>query len=159
MSVVFKTKVLPRFIVPFTLVAKKGFAYTLNLLRKLRTHPVFYVGLLKPYREPSQVNQEALASRKLALPQLAASELGDQDGPLSFSDLFLTQQASLHHVKRVLGLTQSLAKIVHLLNQVHMGRSRHTDRSRRCLTSKGTFNSVWRGYCDDVVVTSNTSIW
>ena len=49
-SAVFKTKLRPRFIGPFTVVAKKGLAYTLNLPRKLRTHPVFYVGLLKPYR-------------------------------------------------------------------------------------------------------------
>ncbi|CEG48916.1 uncharacterized protein PHALS_06709 [Plasmopara halstedii] len=27
----------------------------------MRTHPVFYVGLLKPYRDPAQLNAEALA--------------------------------------------------------------------------------------------------
>ena len=43
-SAVLKTKVRPRFIGPFTVVTKKGLAYTLNLPRKLRTHPVFYVG-------------------------------------------------------------------------------------------------------------------
>ena len=37
-SVVSKTKLRPCFIGPFT---KKGIAYTLNLPRKLRTHPVF----------------------------------------------------------------------------------------------------------------------
>ena len=68
-SAVFKTKLRPRFIGPFTVVAKKGLAYTLNLPRKLRTHPVFYVGLLKPYRDPSLVDLESLAPRKLALPQ------------------------------------------------------------------------------------------
>ena len=36
-SAVFKTKLRPRFIGPFTVVAKKGLAYTLNLPRKLRT--------------------------------------------------------------------------------------------------------------------------
>ena len=45
-SAVFKTKLRPRYIGPFTVVAKKGLAYTLNLPRKLRTQPVFYVGLL-----------------------------------------------------------------------------------------------------------------
>ena len=39
-SAVFKTKLRPRFIGPFTVVAKKGLAHTLNL-RKLRTHLVF----------------------------------------------------------------------------------------------------------------------
>ena len=40
-SAVFKTKLRPRFIGPFTVVAKKGLTYTLKLPRKLRTHPVF----------------------------------------------------------------------------------------------------------------------
>ncbi|KAG2836446.1 hypothetical protein PC129_g13219 [Phytophthora cactorum] len=47
-SAVFKTKLRSRFIGPFKVVAKKGLAYTLNLPKKMRTHPVFYVGLLKP---------------------------------------------------------------------------------------------------------------
>jgi hypothetical protein len=51
-SAVFKTKLRPRFVGPFTVVAKKGLAYTLNLPKKMRTHPVSYVGLLKPYRDP-----------------------------------------------------------------------------------------------------------
>ncbi|KAG3069967.1 hypothetical protein PI125_g23091 [Phytophthora idaei] len=53
-SAVFKTKLRPRFIGPFKIVAKKGLAYTLNL-------PVFYVGLLMPYHDPAQVSVEALA--------------------------------------------------------------------------------------------------
>ena len=72
-SAVFKTKLRPRFVGPFTVVAKKGLAYTLNLPHKLRTDPVFYVGLLKPYRDPSLVDLESLAPRKLALPQAATS--------------------------------------------------------------------------------------
>ena len=61
MSFVFKKKLRPRFIGPFMVVVKKGIVYTLNLPRKLRTHPVFYVGLLKPYRDPSLGNRKALA--------------------------------------------------------------------------------------------------
>ncbi|KAG3123713.1 hypothetical protein PI126_g23583 [Phytophthora idaei] len=60
-SAVFKTKLRPRFIGPLKVVAKKGLAYTLNLPKKMSTHPVFYVGLLKPYHDPAQVNVEALA--------------------------------------------------------------------------------------------------
>ena len=82
-SAVFKTKLRPRFIGPFTVVAKKGLAYTLNLPRKLRTHPVFYVGLLKPYRDPSHVNLEDLAARHVALPSVAGSEPGGQVEPPS----------------------------------------------------------------------------
>ena len=55
-SAVYKTKLRPHFIGPFTVVTKKGLAYTLNLPRKLRTHPVFYVGLLKPHHDPSVVD-------------------------------------------------------------------------------------------------------
>ena len=80
-SAVFKTKLRPRFIGPFTVVAKKGLAYTLNLPRKLRTHPVFYVGLLKPYRDPSHVNVEALAPRKSAVPKAVPSVLGCPAAP------------------------------------------------------------------------------
>ncbi|KAG3195862.1 hypothetical protein PC128_g8145 [Phytophthora cactorum] len=59
-SAVFKTKLIPRFIGPFKVVAKKGLAYTLNLPKKTRTHPVFYMGLLKPYQDSAQVSVEAL---------------------------------------------------------------------------------------------------
>ncbi|POM80195.1 Pro-Pol protein [Phytophthora palmivora] len=65
-SAVFKTKLRPRFIGPFKVVAKKGLAYTLNLPKKMRTHPVFYVGLLKPYRDPSQVNLTLQTSGQVA---------------------------------------------------------------------------------------------
>ncbi|POM81142.1 LOW QUALITY PROTEIN: Pol protein [Phytophthora palmivora] len=58
---VFKTKLRPRFIGP--VVAKKGLAYKLNRPKKMRTYPVFYVDLLKPYRDSSQVSAESLASR------------------------------------------------------------------------------------------------
>ena len=78
-SSVFKTKLRPRFIGPFTVVAKKGLAYTLHLPRKMRTHPVFYVGLLKPYRDPVHVDVEALAPRNSALPKGTIPEVR---GPL-----------------------------------------------------------------------------
>ena len=73
----------PRFIGPFTVIAKKGLAYKLNLPRNLRTHPVFYVGLLKPYRDPSQVNLEALAPTVRAVPRIAASEQASPVEPRS----------------------------------------------------------------------------
>ncbi|KAG3116416.1 hypothetical protein PI125_g4664 [Phytophthora idaei] len=74
-SAVFKTKLKPRFIGPFKVVAKKGLAYTLNLPKKMRTHPVFYVGLLKPYQDPAQVSMEALApGRQVAAGQQRVAE-------------------------------------------------------------------------------------
>jgi hypothetical protein len=57
-SAVCKTKVRPRFVGPFKFGAKKGLAYTLNLPKKMRTHPVFYVGLPKPYHDPSHVGSD-----------------------------------------------------------------------------------------------------
>ena len=71
-SAVYKTKLRPRFIGPFTVVAKKGLDYTRNLPQKLRTHLVFYVSMLKPYRDPALVNMEALAPSKTALPRASA---------------------------------------------------------------------------------------
>ena len=45
-SAVVNTKLRPRFIGPFTVTPKKGLAYTLNLPRKLRTHPLFTLACL-----------------------------------------------------------------------------------------------------------------
>ena len=64
-------------------MAKKGLAYTLNLPSKLRTHPVFYVNLLKPYRDPSHVDLKALAPRQAVVPQIVASSPGYPTGPLN----------------------------------------------------------------------------
>ena len=71
-SAVFKTTLRPRYIEPFTVMAKKILEYTLNLPLKLGTHLVFYVSPLKPYRDPSHVDSKALAPRMLALPPAAA---------------------------------------------------------------------------------------
>ncbi|KAG3127985.1 hypothetical protein PI126_g21604 [Phytophthora idaei] len=74
----FKTKLRPRFIGPFKVVAKKGLAYTLNLPKKMRTHPVFYVGLLKPYQDPAQVSVEELApGRQVAAERQRVAEPQD----------------------------------------------------------------------------------
>ncbi|CAI5724627.1 unnamed protein product [Peronospora effusa] len=87
------TKLCPRFIGPFKVIAKKGTAYTLNLPRVLRTHPVFYVGLLKPYRDPSQVNIKALAPSPLALSRDEASAPTGQADPAFVSDSLPGTQA------------------------------------------------------------------
>ena len=61
MSSVFETKLRPRFIGLINVVVEKELAYKLHLPRKLHTHLVFYVFMLKPY--PNHVNVEALATR------------------------------------------------------------------------------------------------
>ncbi|KAG3055746.1 hypothetical protein PI124_g23471 [Phytophthora idaei] len=79
-SAVFKTKLRPRFIGPFKVVAKKGLAYALNLPKKMRTHPVFYVDLLKPYQDPAQVSVEALApGRRVAAGRQRVAEPQDAE--------------------------------------------------------------------------------
>ncbi|KAE9050484.1 hypothetical protein PR001_g2348 [Phytophthora rubi] len=58
----------------FKVAAKKGLAYTLNIPKKMRTHPVFYVGLLKPYRDPILVSAKALAPTMANAAPVAADE-------------------------------------------------------------------------------------
>ncbi|KAF1333204.1 Pol protein, partial [Globisporangium splendens] len=43
------SKLLPRFIGPFKVVKCNGDAYTLDIPTRMRLHPTFYVGRLKPY--------------------------------------------------------------------------------------------------------------
>ncbi|GMF45064.1 unnamed protein product [Phytophthora fragariaefolia] len=50
-------------LVLLNVVAKKGLEYTLNLPKKMCPHPVFYVGLLKPYLDPARVSFGDLGSR------------------------------------------------------------------------------------------------
>ena len=47
-------KLNPRFIGPFKVLKRKGDAYTLDIPSRMRLHPTFYVGRLKPYRRHSQ---------------------------------------------------------------------------------------------------------
>ncbi|GMF31562.1 unnamed protein product [Phytophthora fragariaefolia] len=45
------SKLAPRFIGPFTVLAKHGNTYTLDIPSSMRLHPTFYVGRLKPYAQ------------------------------------------------------------------------------------------------------------
>uniref|UniRef100_A0AAV1TEL2 Tf2-1-like SH3-like domain-containing protein n=1 Tax=Peronospora matthiolae TaxID=2874970 RepID=A0AAV1TEL2_9STRA len=40
---------LPTYIGPFRVLRRMGNAYTIELPRKMRTHPTFYVGRIRPY--------------------------------------------------------------------------------------------------------------
>jgi hypothetical protein len=42
-------KLLPKYIGPFRVLHRQGNAYTLDLPKRMRTHPTFYVGRLRPY--------------------------------------------------------------------------------------------------------------
>uniref|UniRef100_H3GD69 Integrase catalytic domain-containing protein n=1 Tax=Phytophthora ramorum TaxID=164328 RepID=H3GD69_PHYRM len=87
-SAVFKTKLRPRFIGPLKVVAKKGLAYTLNLPKKMCTHPVFYVGLHKPYGDPARVSAEALVPGRaqVAQPQHPAEAAAPRQTSLKIED-------------------------------------------------------------------------
>ena len=43
------SKLLPKYIGPFRVFHRKGNAYTIELPRRMRTHPTFYLGRLRPY--------------------------------------------------------------------------------------------------------------
>ena len=43
------SKLLPKYIGPFRVLHRKGNAYTIELPRRMRTRPTFYVGRLRPY--------------------------------------------------------------------------------------------------------------
>uniref|UniRef100_A0AAV1US51 Integrase catalytic domain-containing protein n=1 Tax=Peronospora matthiolae TaxID=2874970 RepID=A0AAV1US51_9STRA len=62
------SKLLPKYIGPFRVLHRLGNAYTIELPRKMRTHPTFYVGRLKPYHQYAASSDEerpcAPASRR-----------------------------------------------------------------------------------------------
>jgi len=114
-SAVFKTQLRPRFVGPFKVVAKKGLAYTLTLPKKMRTHLVFYVGLLKPYHDPRHVGSDELAPRVqqrqvLAVPEARQPSLEENSTPSERGRsqgrppaALLDEQGDLHyHVERLL---------------------------------------------------------
>ena len=99
-SAVVNTKLSPRFIGPFTVTAKKGLAYTLNLPRKLRTHPSFYVGVLKPNHDPSHVDWKALAPEEGTSSPLAVSSSRAPPGHPAMQVVLHLLQSFLDRVDR-----------------------------------------------------------
>ena len=43
------SKLLPKYIGPFRVLRRQGNAYTIEMPRRMHTHPTFYVGRLRPY--------------------------------------------------------------------------------------------------------------
>ncbi|KAJ0391046.1 hypothetical protein P43SY_011815 [Pythium insidiosum] len=58
------TKLLPRFIGPFTVKAAVGDAYTLDIPTRMRLHPTFYVGRLKRYVAQEEEDFEDASDRE-----------------------------------------------------------------------------------------------
>ena len=53
------SKLLPRYIGPFRVTAVRGDSYTLDIPKRMRTHPTFYVGRLRPYHGLSPPSADA----------------------------------------------------------------------------------------------------
>uniref|UniRef100_A0AAV1U3T8 Tf2-1-like SH3-like domain-containing protein n=1 Tax=Peronospora matthiolae TaxID=2874970 RepID=A0AAV1U3T8_9STRA len=51
------SKTLPKCIGPFRVLRRMGNAYTIELPRKMRTHPTFYFGHLRPYYQYEPVSR------------------------------------------------------------------------------------------------------
>ncbi|KAG2995773.1 hypothetical protein PC121_g20465 [Phytophthora cactorum] len=116
-SAIFKTKLRPRFIGPFKVVAKKGLAYTLNLPKKMRTHPVFYVGLLKSYQGPAQASVEALArGRRVAVGRQQVAKPQDAERTAEGA---ATDQADLQLSNLTLEVNDPVLKSTRCLEPVH----------------------------------------
>ncbi|POM78531.1 Pol protein [Phytophthora palmivora] len=62
-------KLKHRFIGPFTVLARHGAAYTIDLPKSMATHPTFYVGRLKRYHHP------------LGLPSQTEEDQGENSPP------------------------------------------------------------------------------
>ena len=71
-------KLRHRFIGPFKVVKKHGDAYTLDLPKKMRLHPTFYVGRLKAYH--SSLLEQTLDPSTLTPDQRSLSPLPDTSG-------------------------------------------------------------------------------
>ncbi|KAG3092291.1 hypothetical protein PI124_g13908 [Phytophthora idaei] len=73
-------------------MARKILAHTLNLPKKMRTHPVFYIDLLKLDRDPAQLSVEPLASCRQE--ETGSQEAGHQPiaGHGAYSKRLTTQQ-------------------------------------------------------------------
>ncbi|KAE9167660.1 hypothetical protein PF002_g30826, partial [Phytophthora fragariae] len=75
------SKLAPRFIGPFTVLAKHGNAYTLDIPSSMHLHPTFYVGRLKPYSQhesptPGDSARPSSRARRHVAPNAQRSTLG-----------------------------------------------------------------------------------
>ena len=74
-------KLLPKFIGPFRVLHRRGNAYTIELPRKMRTHPMFYVGRYRPYHEFGVCSGEEFPCTRKSLRGSCASNAENQHAP------------------------------------------------------------------------------
>ena len=104
---------------------------------------MFYVGLLKPYRDPSHVKLEALAPRHVALPPAAEAEAGGQVEPPSGFDPILAPEGELVSRQAHSG-SYPRSRRDRLLRDAALQVRPSVYRSlRRCSMSKETASSMW----------------
>jgi hypothetical protein len=68
------SKLLPKYIGPFRVLRRMGNAYTLELPRRMRTHPTFYVGRLRPYHQFDSSCEESEPERGQGTPAVPCSQ-------------------------------------------------------------------------------------
>uniref|UniRef100_A0AAV1TXS6 Uncharacterized protein n=1 Tax=Peronospora matthiolae TaxID=2874970 RepID=A0AAV1TXS6_9STRA len=97
------SKLLPRYIGPFRVLRRMSNAYTIELPLKMRTHPTFYVGRLRPYYqyEPVSRCEEHLHGRE-PRPPSSGPVSTRQSGrlaklPVHASQRCLDEQQPAHH--------------------------------------------------------------
>ena len=72
------TKLLPMFIGPFCVLRRPGNAYTIELPRKMRTHPTLYVGRLRLYYRFGASSGEEIPCAQASPPDTCAQDAGSQ---------------------------------------------------------------------------------
>ena len=71
-------KLLPMFIGPFRVLRRLGYAYTIELPRKMRTHSTFYVGRLRPYYQHGVSSGEEIPCAQASPTDTCARDAGSQ---------------------------------------------------------------------------------
>uniref|UniRef100_A0AAV1T3U5 Integrase catalytic domain-containing protein n=1 Tax=Peronospora matthiolae TaxID=2874970 RepID=A0AAV1T3U5_9STRA len=74
------SKLLPKCIGPFRVLHRLGNAYTIELPRKMRTHPTFYVGRLKPHHQYAASSDEERPCSQASRREPCAPDGGHQQG-------------------------------------------------------------------------------
>ena len=94
------SKLLPKNIGPFRVLHRKGNAYKIELPRRIRTHPTFYVGRLRPYYQHKASSENvdsrhAQESHHILVVTEQTLKLVHQQRGLSTSRFYLVAQTTI----------------------------------------------------------------
>ena len=96
-------KLLPKFIGLFRVLRRIGNAYTIELPRKMRTHPTFYVGRLRPYYQYGASSGEEILCAQASSIDTSAHDAGSQpasEARLSPREAEVSRRASIRSSRR-----------------------------------------------------------